>query len=36
VYERLAEASDIEPFELVDGDEVLTRGTRGHFAPKRG
>jgi phenylalanine-4-hydroxylase len=34
VYERLANVSDIEPFELVEGDEVLTRGTRAHFAGK--
>ena len=27
VYEQLAVANDIEPFELVDGDGVLTRGT---------
>jgi phenylalanine-4-hydroxylase len=31
LYERLAAATDIEPFELVDGDEVLTRGTFGYF-----
>jgi phenylalanine-4-hydroxylase len=34
VYERLANVSDIEPFELVESDEVLTRGTRAHFAGK--
>jgi phenylalanine-4-hydroxylase len=27
VYKQLAVASDIEPFELVDGDVVVTRGT---------
>jgi phenylalanine-4-hydroxylase len=27
VYEQLVVANDIEPFELVDGDGVLTRGT---------
>jgi hypothetical protein len=32
VYERLGMASDIEPFELVDSDSVLTRGTLSHFA----
>jgi phenylalanine-4-hydroxylase len=31
VYDELATASDIEPFELVDGDEVLTRGTQAHL-----
>jgi phenylalanine-4-hydroxylase len=31
VYERLAAATDIEPFELIEGDEVLTRGTLAHF-----
>src|SRR5580698_6545639 len=34
VYEQLAMASDIEPFALTDGDTVLTRGTRAHFALK--
>jgi phenylalanine-4-hydroxylase len=36
VYEQLAMASDIEPFALTDGDTVLTRGTRAHFALKKG
>jgi phenylalanine-4-hydroxylase len=36
VYEQLATATDIEPFELVDGDEVLTRGTQAHLALKQG
>jgi phenylalanine-4-hydroxylase len=31
MYEKLAMASDIEPFALVDGDEVFTRGTQAHF-----
>ena len=31
LYERLAAATDIEPFELVEGDEVLTRGTLAYF-----
>jgi phenylalanine-4-hydroxylase len=31
VYERLATATDIEPFELIEGDEVLTRGTLAYF-----
>jgi phenylalanine-4-hydroxylase len=34
-YEGLAAASDIEPFEIVDGDRVLTRGTQAYFASKR-
>ena len=36
VYGDLATASDIEPFELVDGDEVLTQGTQAYFALKKG
>jgi phenylalanine-4-hydroxylase len=36
VYGELATASDIEPFELVDGDEVLTRGSQAYFALKKG
>jgi phenylalanine-4-hydroxylase len=31
LYGRLAVATDIEPFELIEGDEVLTRGTRAYF-----
>ncbi len=31
VYERLAAVGDIEPLELMDGDEVLTRGTQAYF-----
>jgi len=31
LYERLAAATDIEPFELIEGDEVLTRGTLAYF-----
>jgi phenylalanine-4-hydroxylase len=27
LYERPAAATDIEPFELIEGDDVLTRGT---------
>jgi phenylalanine-4-hydroxylase len=34
VYERLGTATDIEPFELVEGDEVLTRGTLAYFKAK--
>jgi hypothetical protein len=35
LYERLAAATDIEPFELVEGDEVLTRGTLAYFKKDR-
>jgi phenylalanine-4-hydroxylase len=35
MYERLVSASDIEPFELADDDEVLTRGTQAYFSRKR-
>jgi phenylalanine-4-hydroxylase len=31
LYQRLAVAIDIEPFELIEGDEVLTRGTLAYF-----
>jgi phenylalanine-4-hydroxylase len=31
LYERLAAATDIEPFELIEGDEVLTRGALAYF-----
>jgi phenylalanine-4-hydroxylase len=31
LYERLARVTDIEPFELTEGDEVLTRGTLAYF-----
>jgi hypothetical protein len=31
----LAAATDIEPFELVEGDEVLTRGTLAYFKKDR-
>jgi phenylalanine-4-hydroxylase len=31
LYERLAATTDIEPPELIDGDEVLTRGTLAYF-----
>jgi phenylalanine-4-hydroxylase len=31
LYERLAAATDIEPFELIEGDDVLTRGTLAYF-----
>jgi hypothetical protein len=28
---RLAAATDVEPFELIEGEEVLTRGTLAYF-----
>lgn len=31
LYQRLAVTIDIEPFELIEGDEVLTRGTLAYF-----
>jgi phenylalanine-4-hydroxylase len=31
VYERIGTATDIEPFELVEEDDVLTRGTLAYF-----
>jgi phenylalanine-4-hydroxylase len=36
VYERLATAADIEPFELIGGDEVLTRGNLTYFKERSG
>jgi phenylalanine-4-hydroxylase len=35
LYERLAGATDIEPLELIEGDEVLTRGTLAYFTKDR-
>jgi phenylalanine-4-hydroxylase len=35
LYERLATATDLEPFELIEGDEVLTRGTLAYFNKDR-
>jgi len=31
VYEQIGMAADIEPFELVEADDVLARGTLGYF-----
>jgi hypothetical protein len=31
----LAAATDVEPFELIEGDEVLTRGTLAYFNKDR-
>jgi hypothetical protein len=33
--EGLAAATDVEPFELIEGDEVLTRGTLAYFNKDR-
>jgi len=35
LYERLATATDIEPFELIEGDDVLTDGTLAYFNKDR-
>ena len=35
LYQRLAAATDIEPFELIEGDDVLTRGTLAYFKKDR-
>jgi phenylalanine-4-hydroxylase len=35
LYELLAATTDIEPFELIEGDEVLTRGTLAYFTKDR-
>ncbi len=34
VYEQLGMATDIEPFELIEGDKILTRGTLAYFREK--
>jgi len=34
VYERIGTAADIEPFELVEADDVLARGTLAYFQEK--
>jgi phenylalanine-4-hydroxylase len=31
LYEHLAATTDIEPSQLINGDQVLTRGTLAHF-----
>jgi phenylalanine-4-hydroxylase len=35
LYERIRTAADIEAHELIDDDEVLTRGTLAYFKEKR-
>jgi phenylalanine-4-hydroxylase len=35
IYERMRMATDIEAHELLDSDEVLTRGTLAYFAKRR-
>jgi phenylalanine-4-hydroxylase len=31
IYERIGKATDIEPYELIEGDKVLTKGTLDYF-----
>ena len=35
IYERLGSATDIEPDQVLDGDDVVTRGTLAYFDEKR-
>jgi phenylalanine-4-hydroxylase len=35
VYERIGTATDIEPGELVEGDEGVARGTLAYFKKRR-
>jgi phenylalanine-4-hydroxylase len=35
IYERLGSATDIEPDQVLDGDDVVTRGTFAYFDEKR-
>ena len=35
VYARLKNASDIEPHEIIDGDDVVSRGTLGYFRKRK-
>jgi phenylalanine-4-hydroxylase len=35
VYARLKNASDIESHEIIDGDDVVSRGTLGYFRKKQ-
>jgi phenylalanine-4-hydroxylase len=35
IYGRISTATDIEACELIDGDEVLTRGTLAYFKERR-
>ena len=35
IYERIRTATDIEAHELIDSDEVLTRGTLAYFKERR-
>jgi phenylalanine-4-hydroxylase len=35
IYERLGSAIDIEPDQVLDGDDVVTRGTLAYFDEKR-
>ena len=35
LYERMKTASDIAPDQLIEGDEVISRGTLDYFRRKR-
>jgi len=35
IYERIGSATDIEPDQVLDGDDVVTRGTLAYFNEKR-
>jgi len=35
IYERMGSATDIEPDQVLDGDDVVTRGTLAYFNEKR-
>jgi len=35
IYERMGSATDIEPDQVLDGDDVVTRGTLAYFDEKR-
>jgi phenylalanine-4-hydroxylase len=35
VYARLQNASDIEPPDIIDGDDIVSRGTLGYFRKKQ-
>ena len=34
IYERIGSATEIEPDEVLEGDEVMTRGTLRYFNKK--
>jgi phenylalanine-4-hydroxylase len=35
IYERMGSATDIGPDQVLDGDDVVTRGTLAYFNEKR-